>query len=95
MPANPASATGTRARFAAKSRRNVRTGPLLAPAVILLLLWMIVPLAMTLWFSFQYYNLINPFITGFAGFSNYSFLLSDPTYGRQSPRRSSLSCLFW
>lgn len=80
MPANHALATGT------KSRRSVRTGPLLAPAVILLLLWMIVPLAMTLWFSFQYYNLINPFVTGFAGFSNYSFLYPILHYGRQSPR---------
>ena len=30
---------------------------MLAPAVLLLLVWMIVPLAMTLWFSFQNYNL--------------------------------------
>jgi sorbitol/mannitol transport system permease protein len=28
---------------------------------------MIVPLAMTLWFSFQRYNLITPSIGGFAG----------------------------
>jgi len=79
MPANQTLAAGAKSRFAVKSHRSVRTGPLLAPAVILLLLWMIVPLSMTLWFSFQYYNLINPFITGFAGFSNYSFLLSGPT----------------
>ncbi|PWL18716.1 sugar ABC transporter permease [Falsochrobactrum shanghaiense] len=78
MPTSQMFAAGSGSRFARKSRRNVRTGPLLAPAVILLLLWMIVPLAMTLWFSFQYYNLINPFVTGFAGFSNYKFLLADP-----------------
>ena len=65
-------------RARAKSRRNVNTLPLLAPSVILLLLWMVVPLSMTLWFSFQRYNLINPFITGFAGFENYEFLLTDP-----------------
>ena len=29
-----------------------------SPAVGALLLWMIVPLAMTLWFSFQRYNLL-------------------------------------
>ena len=40
---------------------------------------MIVPLAMTLWFSFQRYNLLNPLITGFAGFNNYKFLLQNPT----------------
>ncbi|MDP9592305.1 UNVERIFIED_ORG: ABC-type sugar transport system permease subunit, partial [Shinella zoogloeoides] len=33
---------------------------MLAPSVGLLLIWMIVPLAMTLWFSFQNYNLLNP-----------------------------------
>jgi len=31
-----------------------------APSVIVLLLWMIVPLAMTLWFSFLRYNLLDP-----------------------------------
>jgi sorbitol/mannitol transport system permease protein len=62
-----------------RSRRAVRTGPLLAPAVGLLLIWMIVPLAMTLWFSFQRYNLLNPLITGFAGVNNYKFLLQNPT----------------
>ncbi len=62
---------------AGRSRRAVRTGPLLAPSVVLLLAWMIVPLAMTLWFSFQHYNLLNPFLTGFAGISNYRFLLKS------------------
>ncbi|MEW9308944.1 carbohydrate ABC transporter permease [Labrys neptuniae] len=61
------------------SRRAVRTGPLLAPAVSVLLLWMIVPLVMTLWFSFQRYNLQNPLITGFAGINNYKFLLLNKT----------------
>lgn len=60
------------------SRRRVRTLPLVAPSVLVLLLWMIVPLAMTLWFSFQYYNLLNPMLSGFAGFENYRFLLTDP-----------------
>jgi sorbitol/mannitol transport system permease protein len=34
-----------------RSRREVNTLPLLAPAVIVLLLWMVVPLGLTLWFS--------------------------------------------
>jgi sorbitol/mannitol transport system permease protein len=63
----------------ASSRAGIATAPLLAPAVLLLLLWMIVPLAMTLWFSFQRYNLLNPAVRGFAGFNNYRFLLRDPT----------------
>ena len=54
-------------RVGRRSQRNVRTLPLIAPSVIVLLLWMIVPLAMTLWFSFQYYNLLDPSTGGFAG----------------------------
>jgi sorbitol/mannitol transport system permease protein len=56
----------------------VSTLPLVAPSVVLLLLWSLVPLAMTLWFSFRRYNLLNPMIHGFAGWSNYRFLFSDP-----------------
>lgn len=51
---------------------------LLAPTVVLLLIWMIVPLAMTLWFSTQRYNLLNPGVGGFVGFRNYEYLLRDP-----------------
>jgi sorbitol/mannitol transport system permease protein len=50
------------------------------PSVIVLLAWMIVPLVMTLWFSFQYYNLVNPEQVGFAGFDNYRFLVTDPDF---------------
>ncbi len=50
----------------------------MAPSVGALLLWMLVPLGMTLWFSFQRYNLLNPLMTGFAGWENYVFLLEDP-----------------
>ncbi len=45
-----------------------------------MLAWMIVPLAMTVWFSFQYYNLVNPDAAGFAGFDNYQFLVTDPDF---------------
>jgi sorbitol/mannitol transport system permease protein len=61
------------------SRRAVRAGPLLAPAVGALLIWMIVPLAMTLWFSMQRYNLQNPLMAGFAGVNNYKFLFFNKT----------------
>jgi sorbitol/mannitol transport system permease protein len=57
---------------------GVNTMPLLAPAVGLLLLWMIVPLAMTLFFAFRRYNLLNPMIHGWAGFNNFKYLFEDP-----------------
>jgi sorbitol/mannitol transport system permease protein len=73
-----ADAEPSRAGPQPRSGRTVRTGPLLAPAVGLLLVWMIVPLAMTVWFSLQRYNLLNPSLTGFAGLENYWFLFTDP-----------------
>lgn len=33
---------------------------------------------MTIWFSFQRYNLLNPLNVGFAGLRNYEFLLASP-----------------
>ena len=51
-----------------------------APSVILLLAWMIVPLVLTLWFSFQYYNLVDPTRAGFAGRDNYEYLITDPDF---------------
>ena len=53
---------------------------LVSPAVGVLLLWMIVPLAMTVWFSFQRYNLLDPTVGGFAGLDNYEFLVTDPDF---------------
>jgi polyol transport system permease protein len=61
--------------------RNVRTAPLKLPAIVLLLLWSVVPLAMTLWFSFQHYNLLNPGEERWVGVENYRFLVSDPGLG--------------
>jgi sorbitol/mannitol transport system permease protein len=40
--------------------------------------WSIVPLGMTLWFSFERYNLLNPGEKGFVWFDNYQFLFTDP-----------------
>ena len=66
-----------------------------APSVIVLFLWMIVPLAMTIWFSFLRYNLLDPnpacspLTPGqlmdpanrcFAGFTNYYYFLTDPAF---------------
>jgi sorbitol/mannitol transport system permease protein len=52
---------------------------MMAPSVLVLLVWMIVPLALTLWFSFQNYNLLNP-IQSFAGWFNYQYFLTDPAF---------------
>lgn len=54
--------------------------PFVAPSVTILLLWMIVPLAMTLWFSAQRYNLLDPSVAGLAGLDNYRFLVTDPDF---------------
>jgi sorbitol/mannitol transport system permease protein len=66
-----------------------------APSVIALFLWMIVPLAMTIWFSFLRYNLLDPnyacsLLTPgqlfdeanrcFAGTTNYYYFLTDPAF---------------
>ena len=50
------------------------------PAVGALFLWMIVPLAMTIVYSFMRYNLVNPDISGFAGFENYQYLVEDEAF---------------
>jgi sorbitol/mannitol transport system permease protein len=53
---------------------------LVVPSVAVLLLWMIVPLVMTVWFSFQRYNLLDPSADAFAGIDNYVFLVTDPDF---------------
>ncbi len=53
---------------------------MMAPSVGLLLIWMIVPLAMTLWFSFQNYNLLNPANVSFGGLFNYRYFYTDPAF---------------
>ncbi|MBF2735978.1 MAG: sugar ABC transporter permease [Betaproteobacteria bacterium AqS2] len=52
-----------------------------APSVLALGAWMLVPLSMTLFFSFQRYNLLYPERSGLAGFSNYEFFWTDPAFG--------------
>jgi sorbitol/mannitol transport system permease protein len=51
-----------------------------APAIFLLLIWMIVPLGMTLYFSFLNYNLLNPAMTSWAGWFNYQYFYTDPAF---------------
>ena len=63
----------------ATQQSRVAARIMVSPAVILLLLWMIVPLAMTLYFSFLRYNLLTPG-TSFAGFDNYYYFLTNPAF---------------
>ena len=53
---------------------------MVSPAVILLFLWMIVPLGMTIYFSFLRYNLLNPGMESFAGFDNYDYFLTNAAF---------------
>lgn len=61
---------------AKKPARHLHSRPLLAPSVAVLFLWMVVPLAMTLWFSAERYNLLDPGKSAFAGWENYRNLLT-------------------
>lgn len=54
---------------------------LMAPAVITLFLWMIVPLAMTIYFSAVHYNLMQPGEKTFIGLANYEYFVTDPDFG--------------
>ena len=54
---------------------------LLAPAVLTLFLWMIVPLVMTIYFSLIRYNLMQPEQIGFIGLENFDYFLTDPSFG--------------
>ena len=53
---------------------------MVTPSVILLLGWMIIPLAMTLYFSTLRYNLLAPGPTPFIGLENYTYFLTDPAF---------------
>lgn len=50
---------------------------LVAPSVILLVIWMAVPLSMTIYFSLIRYNLLYPEATGFVGLENFQYFLTD------------------
>ena len=53
---------------------------MISPAVGLLLIWMVVPLALTLYFSFLRYNLLNPAVGGWAGWDNYYYFMTNPAF---------------
>jgi sorbitol/mannitol transport system permease protein len=54
---------------------------LMAPAVATLFLWMIVPLAMTIYFSLVHYNLMQPGEKNFLGLENFRYFVTDPDFG--------------
>ncbi len=53
---------------------------MVAPSVIVLFIWMIVPLAMTIWFSFRIYRLLSPERNGWAGVRNYTWFFNSPDF---------------
>ncbi|UFH50945.1 carbohydrate ABC transporter permease [Pseudomonas sp. KNUC1026] len=68
------------AAHAAGAARRRTSNPgwfLVSPSVALLLLWMIVPLGMTLYFSLIRFNLLYPGENDFVGLENFSFFLTD------------------
>jgi len=53
---------------------------LMAPSVILLLAWMVIPLSMTIYFSTIEFSLYNPDQNGFVGWENFEFFITDPAF---------------
>lgn len=53
---------------------------MISPAVLLLLGWMLIPLCMTVYFSFLRYNLLSPGPTPFVWFENYYWFITDPSF---------------
>ncbi|WP_315777868.1 MULTISPECIES: sugar ABC transporter permease [unclassified Bradyrhizobium] len=53
---------------------------LMSPAVILLFIWMIVPLALTVYFSTLHYSLLDPGSERFVGLENFEYFLTDPAF---------------
>ena len=50
---------------------------LVSPSVLLLLVWMIVPLGMTIYFSLIRYSLLNPGENEFVGLENFTYFITD------------------
>ena len=64
----------------ATQQTQVLARGLLTPAVALLLVWMIVPLAMTIYFSTLRYSLLDPGSETFVGLDNFRYFLTDPAF---------------
>lgn len=64
---------------AAARHSLINTKPLMAPSVTLLLIWMLAPLLMTLYFSTLRYTFLNQENIAFVGLANYRHFLTDPS----------------
>jgi sorbitol/mannitol transport system permease protein len=53
---------------------------MVAPSVVLLFVWMIVPLVTTIYFSFLDYKLLVPKPSTWAGFDNYYYFITDRSF---------------
>jgi len=65
--------------MATKASRSAARA-MMSPAVILLLGWMLIPLIMTVYFSFLRYNLLQPGANPFVGWENYYWFVTDPSF---------------
>jgi sorbitol/mannitol transport system permease protein len=63
------------------TRRSRSIGRIaVSPAVTVLFIWMIVPLALTIYFSLLRYNLLYPERSGFIGLTNYTYFVTNPAF---------------
>lgn len=53
---------------------------MVSPSVIVLFIWMVVPLAITIFFSFRFYRLLSPGRERWVGFDNYAWFLNSPDF---------------
>jgi len=53
---------------------------LMTPAILTLFLWMIVPLVMSIYFSTIRFNLMQPDQSGFIGWENFEYFVTDPSF---------------
>lgn len=53
---------------------------MIAPATFFLFVWMLIPLVMTVYYSFRRYRLLSPERQGWAGFDNYINFIDNPAF---------------
>lgn len=62
------------------SARGPNTLWLLGPAMLVLIVWTQVPFLLSIYYSFQRYNLLYPDRKGFVGLANFASLITDPIF---------------
>src|SRR5436853_7890184 len=67
-------------KVVATQQTQVLGRALLSPAVVLLFIWMIIPLAMTIYFSTLHYTLMDSENWSFVGLENFRYFLTDPAF---------------